>query len=279
MAEIKKSGFFDRILIVSDMDGTFLGTGAVLVDRNIKAVEYLKSQGGMFTFATGRVHFNIYRAIPDADKLCNAPAITANGACIFELETNTPIYENPMSLPDVVQAIRLAHKSFPTIGARCSTDYGMLTDELTSLIEKDMLMFRQGRIEKKSLDEWREDKIFKVVFRAEREELQALRDLLVPIFGDRFCYTASSPRFLELNAPGCSKADGIRFLKKRYPERKIIAVGDYENDLEMLRAADISVCPANALDAVKRETNLTLCDCNDGVIGDIVEMVEKMGID
>ena len=55
----------------------------------------------------------------------------------------------------------------------------------------------------------------------------------------------------------------------------MIACGDFENDIEMLAAADISVCPANACDKVKAIADYQLCSCGEGLIADIIEGLEN----
>jgi hydroxymethylpyrimidine pyrophosphatase-like HAD family hydrolase len=56
---------------------------------------------------------------------------------------------------------------------------------------------------------------------------------------------------------------------------KIYVCGDYENDLEMLRDADVAVCPENAIDSVKDVCDLCLCDHKQGVIADLIEHIER----
>ena len=48
-------GKFDGILLCTDLDDTLLTTDKRVSDENSKAIEYFKSEGGLFTFATGRV--------------------------------------------------------------------------------------------------------------------------------------------------------------------------------------------------------------------------------
>ena len=42
----------------------------------------------------------------------------------------------------------------------------------------------------------------------------------------------------------------------------------------MLKAADVGVCPANALSVVKEVADLCLCSNEDGVIADLIEHIE-----
>ena len=79
-----------------------------------------------------------------------------------------------------------------------------------------------------------------------------------------------------MQAPGVNKATGLEKLRRICGgDRVLIACGDYENDMEMLGVADLSFCPENAMPAVKKMVHRSLCHCNDGLIGDIVELLEK----
>ena len=50
---------------------------------------------------------------------------------------------------------------------------------------------------------------------------------------------------------------------------------DVYDTLEMLRIADVAVCPANAIDAVKEVCDLCLCDHDLGVLADLVELLSE----
>ena len=45
---------YSPYLIVTDLDATFFGTGARLVERNLTAIEHFKAHGGHITAGTGR---------------------------------------------------------------------------------------------------------------------------------------------------------------------------------------------------------------------------------
>ena len=48
-------GKFDGILICTDLDGTLYRNDKTISDENKAAIEYFKSEGGLFTFITGRM--------------------------------------------------------------------------------------------------------------------------------------------------------------------------------------------------------------------------------
>ncbi len=122
---------------------------------------------------------------------------------------------------------------------------------------------------------------YKMVFRGEPDDLMAIRPAVEDRFGDVFEFNTSSPRFYEFQGKGCNKASGLRFLAEHLARRdghpiRTVAVGDQENDLPMLRVADLSACPANAMDEVKATVDLCLCHCDEGCIGDLVERMATM---
>ena len=57
--------------------------------------------------------------------------------------------------------------------------------------------------------------------------------------------------------------------------KMLYTVGDYENDIEMHELADVSVCPANAIDSVKAICDIELCDNDSGVIAELIEMLDS----
>ncbi len=121
---------------------------------------------------------------------------------------------------------------------------------------------------------------YKMVFRGEPEDLLAIRPVVEAAFGDAFEYNTSSPRFYELQAKGCTKATGLGYVADLLAAReghsiRTIAVGDQENDLPMLRAADISACPAGAMEEVREIVDYRLCSCDEGCIADLVERLSR----
>ena len=55
----------------------------------------------------------------------------------------------------------------------------------------------------------------------------------------------------------------------------IYCVGDNQNDIPMLEQSAIPFAPANCAQEVKDWGATILCHCDDGVIGDIVEILEQ----
>lgn len=273
---------FDGIMIVSDMDGTFLGEGGRVVQRNLDAIEHFKQLGGHFTFATGRTHHNITKCIGDVASLVNMPAITVNGACIYDFAQEKTVHESKIDVCDAVGLIEYCRGRFDEVYVRCSTDYGFLTDRIEGPVKRDLEHFLLGDIngiaKEKELSSWDGETIYKMVFRGEKDALLNIREDIEAKFEDTFTFASSSPYFLELNAKNCSKAVGVGILRDMYASGDsgcVYCVGDYENDMEMLRASDVAACPENALDEVKKICKVMLCHHKDGAIADLIYKIES----
>ena len=53
-----------------------------------------------------------------------------------------------------------------------------------------------------------------------------------------------------------------------------VAVGDFDNDIEMLIEADLGAAPANAEDSVKRAADLVLKNsCDTGAVAELVDYI------
>ncbi len=308
---------FSRMLMVTDLDATFFSHPARLSPRNIEAVEYFKAHGGYFTAATGRIPPNIRKAIPTCATLFNAPAITANGAYIYDFATERCVHGTCMDAARAKEAAAFVQDLNPRVGMRVSMGNGILVnaDRLVPAILRDIGLIPDSTgVPGKSayvaadgtpvsgladphtlvppadfagviapVSEWVTEGAtwYKMVFRGEPEDLLAIRPLVEAAFGDAFEYNTSSPRFYELQAKGCTKASGLRYVAERLAAAeggriRTIAVGDQENDLPMLRAADLSACPSNALQEVRDLVSFNLCHCDEGCIGDLVERLARM---
>jgi len=277
---------YSRYLIVTDLDGTFFGKGARLVERNLAAIEYFKAGGGHITAGTGRIPLNIRKGIPTCGELFNAPAITANGAFIYDLTADICLKSTPMDAEATLAAARLVESLNPKVGMRVSTGQYFLVnrDRLNPAILRDIGGDPDTYAgEVLPLSAWRTEGAtwYKMVFRGEYEDLLSIRPAVEAAFGDTFEYSVSSPHFFELQRKGCTKATGLRFVADRLAEElghpvTTVAVGDQENDLPMLSAADMAACPENAVEAVKAVCSLRLCHHDEGCIADLIGRLENL---
>ena len=70
----------------------------------------------------------------------------------------------------------------------------------------------------------------------------------------------SSDRYIEINAAGVNKGEGLRMLAEMLSidMAQTMAIGDNFNDLEMIRAAGIGVAVANAPEEIRAAADVVL---------------------
>ena len=67
-------------MIVSDMDGTFFGEKATILENNLEAIRYFQKNGGVFTFASGRDYKVLAYQFPELTEVASCPAALCNGS-------------------------------------------------------------------------------------------------------------------------------------------------------------------------------------------------------
>lgn len=269
-------GRYDNILIVSDIDNTFLAHGGVKIpERNLEALEYFKKEGGRFTFSTGRAIEALIVSIPDAKHIANAPAIMANGAYFYDFESGQVFGEKFLDPIKAFELGKFVYDYSEDFGMRFSIPGGIVYGRLPKPpYGKYELSVHKNPIVQ-TPEKWDTSQCYKLVVRGCCEGLDAMRIDIEKRFGDTFDYVKSDDSFLEILPRGCSKGNALKELVFHYNEQGIIlksyACGDYENDLSMLLAADVAACPSNACESVKNICRMELCSCDDGAIADLIE--------
>ena len=89
-------------------------------------------------------------------------------------------------------------------------------------------------------------------------------------------FIRSERRFYEMLPSGVSKGSALNAYRE-LPGMEgftFVAVGDYDNDIEMLRAADFAVCPQNACDNAKACADLILGrTCEEGAMEELIDRI------
>lgn len=264
-------------LLVSDLDGTLLQDAHTVNPRSEQAIRRLLSKGGRFTIATGRVYGaakEILKQIP-----VNAPVITANGGCILEAETGNVIQD--LYLPEKAKSyIKEIHRCFPQLdldffpeGAECVYVFRGKNDWENVFIEADLPFLYAGSQDWQC--RWR-----KCIFECPIEQKSDFDEYLAKYSASfqGVCFVNSSPQFYEMIPSQVSKGAALKYLASllNIPRERIAAVGDFDNDLSMIRFAGIGAFTADAAPDLKREADLVVCSNLDGAVADVVEYLEKL---
>ena len=104
---------FDGMLFVTDLDGTLIDDSGNISKENLDAIEYFKSEGGKFTFITGRLPFGARRIYEIVKP--NAPCGCINGGGIYDYEREKFLWSMELS-KSVLDMVEYVDINLPPMG-------------------------------------------------------------------------------------------------------------------------------------------------------------------
>ena len=272
---------FCSYVIVSDLDGTFFGENAAVLQNNVEAIDYFKKHGGKFTFATGRDYKILEHQFKDILTLPNCPGILCNGVYLYDFENEKETNSTEIDKDELLCTISLIKKKVPEATFRISFPDGFLCSKDNPLPFPDETKdFLAPITTYDDLDKYKELPWYKLVYcyvkaRGGENWINQVLDIAKAQNYQHIDYIPSASHLLEFLPKGTGKECAINFLKNMYPDRKVICVGDYDNDLGMLKSADIAACPENAIDPVKQISTIHLCHHSKGCIADLIYKLDS----
>lgn len=257
-------GKYDGMLLCSDFDGTLYWGGGI-PENNLRAIAEFEREGGRFTLCTGR-KWNILQELKLPLTL-HTPLICINGSMICEPDGEV-VFEQDIDglalLPTVlsicqewgdrIEEIHVYAPPGESFGRIPPDETERLTDALSRRIYKIVLVCRRDG--GKEADDARGIAL--------RERCRQLFDL------HSYSVVRSWDIGVEILNSQCTKGKTTRRLAQRIGAKKLICVGDFENDIDMLREADLAFAVENARDAVKACADEVLCHARDGAIADLI---------
>ncbi|MCI8331329.1 MAG: HAD-IIB family hydrolase [Clostridiales bacterium] len=235
-----------------DIDGTLLDTHSVVSEENKAALRYAKEQGCKLFINTGRG----YACIPDEILSLPLDGIVAGCGCtvLYEgtvihsaLVPNEAVYSYLKEIEYNKQSVFLegenclfrmncepdAARQGTPLGEYCRAARLDFSIWQPLACADDFLAYPHARIPKLNL-----------VGSFDQEQLLRYQEHFDGVIDEVKC---------EMYTKGHSKATGLHLVMQKYlPDFCSVAMGDSVNDIDMLRAADISVAMGNGSDAVKQ---------------------------
>ena len=250
---------YDGYLICSDCDGTLTDHHQNISEENAEAIRYFQKNGGIFTVATGRApHY-----ITDYKNQFtpNAPIVALNGTSIYDLDKDESLFD--LILDDHAGDV----PGYANENCDFIKTVHIVQLHHTYIWEKDKrIAFRD--VYPHVSRPW-----YKILFlqNSENETLILQRDLMEK-FSHRYQFDRSWTVGLEMHSKESGKGECVGRLKAFLdrPIHTTICVGDYENDISMVEAADIGCAVANAADSVKAVADRILASNNENAIAQLI---------
>jgi hypothetical protein len=263
-----------KVLFV-DLDGTLLCDDKSISKRNKEAIDKMLSEGHYLVIATGR---SIDSGRMVAGKLgLNCPGcymIAYNGGLLYDCAADRVLYKKTMPI-EVVQELMFRAKE---AGLYAHT-YNK-ADVITSRHTKELDFYCAGtglsyRLSENVLDLLDEEPPKVIVISLDDEKkLKRFQKKNLSWEKGKCTSFFTSREYLEYCPIGTDKGSALQILteKLNLPLECTIAVGDEENDIPMIKAANIGVAMKNGIESTQKAADyVTENDNNHDAIAEVIE--------
>lgn len=264
----------ENILYITDLDGTLLNSKGIVSATSAHILHHLIEEEGLnFTIATARTPATAMQLL--ATTGLKLPAVVMAGAALWDESASE--YSHTWHIPENVISelcgIYESHGMHPFIYRQSGSQLLAYHKPELSPKEQEFVSTRQGTRYKRFI--FNENPYSTsmhpalIIFSTGPHAIMhdVYRDIMAgridchPIFY-RDIYDSESA-YLEIYASCVSKATAIRAIVETCGFDKIVAFGDNVNDIEMMKLADYSIAPSNAVDDVKNIADEVLKSSND----------------
>lgn len=256
-------------MLALDLDETLLDENLEISGRNKRAIRAAARRGVMVVIATGRMFRTSLPYVRELKLNTDWPMISYHGALIKTTESRRVLYHHPLPCQLAVSIIDQAERDGYYVNL-CLDDRLYIREEneysryYRSIAGIDLAVVGPLAtfLEKRGEDP---TKLTIINWEGKLDEIGAS---LRRQYGEKLVALQSRPYFLDITACEATKERALKRLAALAGVRReeIIAFGDSDSDLDMIRFAGLGVAVANAQPAVLQAADLvTAANTEDGV--------------
>lgn len=274
-------GLFDGCLLACDIDGTLLSSG-YMPPRNREKIAFFIKEGGKFSLCTGRTAGALAPVLEKLDGVC--ASVVANGSMIYDFKTDSVLFETYLTDADCLAA-QTVKRECPGVGIEIHSGRKVFVLNRTGETDDHESYERITGVSFVDFETALQYKWNKVLFLFNNtdEEHQVKSVLSKYRFDSAFVDTSAEiggrlRRYYEQIPSGVSKSSTLKILceKQGVNSENLFAIGDYYNDLEMLKSAAVSACPEEAPDDIKAAADFVCKSVNQGAVADFIDYLTEI---
>ncbi len=241
-------------LVVMDCDGTLIDGRAFIPEDNLREIKRLSAQGIKFMIATGRNDLMVHDYIDELG--ISSIVIGCNGASLRDLATGElfacfPIPDESLkrvldycmsvnAFPKLCSASKVYVQAADAVGNKIKEIFGTYEKVLTKNLDGEVVKSLYSLIGNK-------DKIIKVTLvEQDIDKLLMMQKQLSELEDVNVC--RSSKNCVDIMLRDISKGRTLNLFAEKfgYARDEIVAIGDGENDVDMLEFAGYGVAMGNS---------------------------------
>ncbi|MBN2984766.1 Cof-type HAD-IIB family hydrolase [Cohnella algarum] len=254
-------------LIALDVDGTLLNDEHELTPRVRDAVRAAAAGGAEIVLCTGR---GSNSALPVLDSLgLEGTLVTHNGACIVESKSRKALRESVIEANAIGKYLAYCRESGVHFDMNTAFDLYVesMTDEIAGMYERLLvkpILWEQSRGVPEGL--------LKVSIFAEKEALDRMENEWAS-WEHELQTVRSGDYFFDVQHKEATKGAALAHLASQRGVRpeEVLAIGNYYNDIGMIRFAGLGVAMANSPDPVKEAADETTVSNNEDGVAVVLE--------
>jgi Cof subfamily protein (haloacid dehalogenase superfamily) len=252
-------------LVAIDVDRTLLNSQHQMTERVEAAINACLAIGVPVVIATGKTRFS---SVPLIERLkLDTPGVYSQGLVIHNADGSI-LYRHSMEPEQVARVVAFAQaRDMPFLvysGDRLLVlERSPYTDAIAKYHEPVPVL----------VPSFDGVPVEKFILMHEVETIPPLRRDLESTFGGQLTIVQALDDMVEIMPLGTSKGDGLRRLLDDMgvaPER-VMAIGDGENDIEMLQLAGLGVAVGNAKPALKAVADVVVADNDHDGVAEAIE--------
>lgn len=240
-------------LVASDVDGTLLTSRHTVSSRTVTAIRAVQQKGIRFIVATGKSRGGVRIALGKLGEELTSGSATGGvylqGLIVYK--GGEVVYERTLEAAVALDVMAFAREKDVSLiafnGDRILCE--KMDESIASVTAQHEPMPEVVPLEDFiSSSSSSTNRIHKLILLAPPSVISSIRPSLASYLGPRTTLTQAQGDMLEVLPPGGSKGLGVQKLLEALEVDKanILAIGDQENDLEMLKMAGTAVAMGNA---------------------------------
>ncbi len=260
-------------IIFSDYDFTLYGKSGKVSQKTKDAIQRYISSGGKFVISTGRIYQSVKPAAKDLD--LTGDIITSQGSQIYNIDTDLPVlttYPNPELVVEILEyakkkkmlaqcyADNKVYADFHLVfNGFCKRFFGMTINKTFRLSK----LVRYGKIKPNKFELIiKEDVIDK--------ELEYLSEKYPSLL-----FSKSAKFMLEIVSKEATKGEATKYLLNRYgvPKERAVAIGDGNNDLDMMDAVGLKVAVSNGEAKLKEKADYITKNTEGDGVAELIDLI------